>query len=128
MWEPRGPQGLRGPGDQGPQWSPSKPRGPGPTGAQGTPGPRAPLIQLRWRWRRTYLGHLTNRLRSRVGRMSPPTRKFRGVAWKRGSWRFSGAGAGFFFSGSFLEDFLDGIFANDLRAGDGLVLRARFGA
>ncbi|CAH0364463.1 unnamed protein product [Pelagomonas calceolata] len=66
---------------------------------------------LRWRWRRTYLGHLTNLDRSRVGRMSPPTRKFRGVAWKRGSWRFSGAGAGFFFSGSFLELFLDGMVA-----------------
>merc|ERR1719247_985889 len=76
---------------------------------------RRSLRILRWRWRRTYRGHLTNLDKSRVGRMSPPTRKFLGVAWKSGAWRFSGAGGAFFFSGSFLELFLDGMVATFAR-------------
>mmetsp|Transcript_2195 Transcript_2195/g.6541 ORF Transcript_2195/g.6541 Transcript_2195/m.6541 type:complete len:215 (-) Transcript_2195:12-656(-) len=57
-------------------------------------------------WSRTYRGHLTKRLRSRVGRMSPPTRKFLGVLWKSGSTFFS---TGLGFSGAAF--FLDGILA-----------------
>merc|ERR1719476_1162253 len=36
------------------------------------------------RCRRTYLGHLTKRVRSRFGWMSPPRRKLRGVFSKSG--------------------------------------------
>eukprot|EP00444_Apocalathium_aciculiferum_P042454 CAMPEP_0183548752 /NCGR_PEP_ID=MMETSP0371-20130417/60969_1 /TAXON_ID=268820 /ORGANISM="Peridinium aciculiferum, Strain PAER-2" /LENGTH=71 /DNA_ID=CAMNT_0025752245 /DNA_START=14 /DNA_END=229 /DNA_ORIENTATION=+ len=36
------------------------------------------------RWRRTYFGQRTKRVRSRFGWMSPPKRKFLGVFSKRG--------------------------------------------
>lgn len=36
-----------------------------------------------WRWRRTYLGQRTKRVRSRLGWMSPPTPKLRGRRSKR---------------------------------------------
>mmetsp|Transcript_49245 Transcript_49245/g.139046 ORF Transcript_49245/g.139046 Transcript_49245/m.139046 type:complete len:264 (-) Transcript_49245:13-804(-) len=36
------------------------------------------------RCRRMHFGHLTNRVRSRFGWMSPPRRKFFGAFWKRG--------------------------------------------
>merc|ERR1719230_554604 len=48
------------------------------------------------RCRRTYFGHLTNRVRSRLGWMSPPRRKFRGVFSKSGfflAFFFSARGA-----------------------------------
>merc|ERR1719413_256370 len=36
------------------------------------------------RWRRTYLGHLTKRVKSLFGWMSPPSLKLRGVFSKSG--------------------------------------------
>jgi hypothetical protein len=39
-----------------------------------------------WRWKRTYSGHLTKRVRSCLGAMSPPMPKVLGRASKRGFW------------------------------------------
>merc|ERR1719453_340183 len=62
------------------------------------------MMILRCRWRRTYAGHFTKRLRSRCfGRMSLPSRKFFGVLAKRGLAFFSTFFLGSSALGAFLE-------------------------
>eukprot|EP00444_Apocalathium_aciculiferum_P044371 CAMPEP_0183542820 /NCGR_PEP_ID=MMETSP0371-20130417/42627_1 /TAXON_ID=268820 /ORGANISM="Peridinium aciculiferum, Strain PAER-2" /LENGTH=84 /DNA_ID=CAMNT_0025744153 /DNA_START=22 /DNA_END=276 /DNA_ORIENTATION=+ len=63
------------------------------------------------RWRRTYFGHLTKRVRSRFGWISPPNRKFLGVFSKSGFFKAfvflaaSGAEGSFFLPAAALPIF-----------------------